>query len=68
MLKRLGLDEEFLDFTIVLLGNETWRDVVNATPFHRRLLLLPQCLRNHLQCKGVFDELDWFVPGAKAAR
>lgn len=68
LLKRLGLDEEFLDFTIVLLGNETWREVVNATPFHRRLLLLPQCLRNHLQCKGVFDELGLVCAGCKSCQ
>lgn len=68
LLKRLELDEEFLDFTIVLLGNETWRDVVNATPFHRRLLLLPQCLRNHLQCKGIFDELGLICAGCKSCQ
>jgi len=64
----LNMDEEFLDFTIVLLGNETWREVVNATPFHRRLLLLPQCLRNNLQCKGVFDELGLICAGCKGCQ
>jgi geranylgeranyl diphosphate synthase, type II len=42
---------------MVLLGNEIWRETVMATPFNRRLLLLPQCLRNDSQCQGVFDEL-----------
>jgi geranylgeranyl pyrophosphate synthase len=65
LLKQLELDEEYLDFTIVLLGNETWREVVTATPFHRRLLLLPQCLRNNLKCQGVFDELGLICAGCK---
>ena len=68
ILKKVGVDEEFIDFTIVMLGNETWRDVVNATPYHRRLLLLPQCLRNNLQCKGVFDELGLVCSGCKGCQ
>ncbi len=68
LLAKLNLNEEFLDFTIVLLGNETWRDVVNATPFNRRLLLLPQCLRNNLKCKGVFDELGLICAGCKGCQ
>lgn len=68
LLKSLGLNEEFLDFTIVLLGNEIWREVVSSTPFHRRLLLLPQCLRNNLQCKGVFDELGLVCAGCKSCQ
>ncbi len=68
LLKRLELDEEFLNFTIVLLGNETWRDVVTSTPFHRRLLLLPQCLRNNLQCNGIFDELGLVCAGCKGCQ
>ena len=68
LLKKLELGEKFLNFTIVLMGNETWRDVVTATPFHRRLLLLPQCLRNNLQCKGVFDELGLICAGCKGCQ
>ncbi|MEZ5103314.1 MAG: polyprenyl synthetase family protein [Draconibacterium sp.] len=68
LLGNLEMNEEYLDFTIVLLGNETWREVVNATPYHRRLLLLPQCLRNNLQCKGVFDELGLICAGCKGCQ
>jgi geranylgeranyl diphosphate synthase, type II len=68
LLEKLGVDEAFIDFTIVLLGNETWRKVVRATPFHRRLLLLPQCLRNNLQCKGVFDDLGLVCSGCKGCQ
>ena len=57
--------EKYLDFTMVLLGNEVWRKVVAATPFERRLLLLPQCLRNNQNCQGVFDELGLVCGGCK---
>jgi geranylgeranyl diphosphate synthase, type II len=63
-----GLDKEFLDFTMVLLGNEIWRETVTATPFNRRLLLLPHCLRNDNLCKGVFDELGLICSGCKNCR
>ena len=56
---------KFLDFTMVLLGNEIWREVVAATPFNRRLLLLPQCLKNNMHCQGVFDELGLVCAGCK---
>ncbi len=61
-----GLNGEFLNFTIVLLGNEIWRETVEATPYNRRLLLLPQCLRNDNLCQGVFDELGLICSGCKS--
>ena len=66
LLVQNGISEEYVDFTIVLIGNETWRKTVEATPFHRRLLLLPQCLKNNNSCKGVFDELGLNCAGCKA--
>lgn len=65
LLQKIGLDSKFLDFTMVLLGNEIWREVVAATPFNRRLLLLPQCLKNNAHCQGVFDELGLVCAGCK---
>jgi geranylgeranyl pyrophosphate synthase len=65
LLKKLQKTDEFLDFTMVLMGNETWRKIVAATPFHRRLLLLPQCLRNSQKCCGEFDELGLICAGCK---
>ncbi|WP_372948344.1 polyprenyl synthetase family protein [Mariniphaga sp.] len=65
ILNSAGLNGELLDFTMVLLGNEIWRETVMATPFHRRLLLLPQCLRNDSQCQGVFDELGLICSGCQ---
>lgn len=66
LLKKLNISEEFIDFTIVLLGNESWRKTVEATPFNRRLLLLPQCLKDNASCKGKFDELGLNCAGCKA--
>ena len=68
ILVQSGISDDYLDFTIVLLGNETWRDVVNATPFNRRLLLLPQCLRNNLECKAEFDNLGLICAGCKSCQ
>ena len=65
MLKKVNHDSKFLDFTMVLLGNEIWREIVAATPFNRRLLLLPQCLKNNMHCQGVFDELGLVCAGCK---
>lgn len=63
LLEQSGLDKEWLDFTILLLGNEIWRDIVASIPYNRRLLLLPQCLRDKNKCKGFFDELGLICAG-----
>src|SRR5260370_1395111 len=36
--------------------NEFWREQVAAIPFHRRLLLLPHCLKNAEGCPADYDE------------
>jgi geranylgeranyl diphosphate synthase type II len=66
LLKNHNISEEYIDFTIVLLGNESWRKTVEATPFNRRLLLLPQCLKDSASCKGQFDSLGLNCSGCKA--
>jgi len=60
------ISEEFIPFAMVLLGNESWRKTVKATPMSRRLLLLPQCLNNKEKCEGMFDELGLNCAGCKA--
>ncbi|MDY3557556.1 polyprenyl synthetase family protein [Gemmata sp. JC673] len=57
VLKTLGLGESCLGFTMVMLTNEFWRDQVAAIPFHRRLMLLPHCLKNAEGCPAEYDEL-----------
>ena len=56
LLKQLGLGEQYLGFTLVCIANEFWRDQVAAIPFHRRLLLLPHCLKNAEGCPADYDE------------
>lgn len=56
VLKSLGMGEQFLGFTMVMLTNEFWRDQVAAIPFHRRLMLLPHCLKNAEGCPADYDE------------
>lgn len=47
----------YLEFAAVLLSNEVWRPVVAAVPANRRLLLLPQCLRQPDKCPATVGEL-----------
>ncbi|MGF1587136.1 MAG: polyprenyl synthetase family protein [Bacteroidales bacterium] len=68
LLKQLSLNNQYLEFTMVLLGNGIWSDVVAAIPFKRRMLLLPQCLRDHNNCKGAFDELGLICAGCNNCR
>jgi geranylgeranyl diphosphate synthase type II len=56
ILKRLDLGEHYLGFTMVMLTNEFWREQVAAIPFHRRLMLLPHCLKNAEGCPADYDE------------
>ncbi len=58
-----GSNPDFLDFTTVLVGNETWRDTFAGIPFDRRVLLLPQCLRNRRECRGILDGIGLICQG-----
>jgi len=56
-LAKAGVDAGFLDFAVVLVNNELWRERFAAVPFERRMLLLPKCLRPQAQCPASFDAL-----------
>src|SRR5262245_20150755 len=56
VLKSMGLGEQYLGFTMVLLSNEFWRDQVSAIDFKRRLFLLPHCLKHAEGCPADYDE------------
>ncbi len=66
LVRDLELSEHYIPFAMVLLGNESWRKTIKATPTNRRLLLLPQCLNNKEKCQGMFDELGLNCAGCKA--
>ncbi len=55
-LRANGWGEQYLGFVLVALMNEFWREQVAAIPFHRRLLLLPHCLKNAEGCPADYDE------------
>ena len=48
--------ETYLDYAVVTVNNESWRDALAAVPFERRLLLMPKCLREENRCPAPFDE------------
>ncbi|HEV3263613.1 MAG TPA: polyprenyl synthetase family protein [Gemmataceae bacterium] len=56
LLRRMGLGEQYLGFTMVALTNEFWREQVQAVDFKRRLLLLPHCLKHAEGCPADYDE------------
>ncbi|MGE0376978.1 MAG: polyprenyl synthetase family protein [Planctomycetaceae bacterium] len=50
LLHRTGQPETFLGFAMVLIGNSFWRSQFLATPFERRLLLLPPGVDHAASC------------------
>lgn len=57
LVEKNGWDEKYAAFTMVCCGNAIWRNVVGSIPYNRRVLMLPQCLRNSRLCKAESDEL-----------
>ncbi len=56
LLQRLGMDLRFKDYVAVLVNNAAWRETLAQTPYERRLLLVPKCLRIEDKCPAPFDE------------
>jgi len=52
----VGLADTYLDYAVVLVNNESWRDALASVPFEKRLLLMPKCLREENRCPAPFDE------------
>ena len=55
-LAEAGLDDRYVDYAVVVLNNESWRDALAAVPYEKRLLLMPKCLRVESRCPAPFDE------------
>ena len=55
ILDRLSLPEKYLGFTMVAISNAFWRPQFEGVSFDRRLLFLPNCLRDRDACQGEFD-------------
>jgi geranylgeranyl diphosphate synthase, type II len=56
LLEEMGQPEKYLGFAMVLIGNFFWKRQFVATPFERRLLLLPHCLKHAEGCPADYDE------------
>ena len=56
VLSELKLSDGFLGWAMVILSSVYWRDRIEATPFDRRLLLLPHCMRNEEVCCADYNE------------
>ncbi len=55
LLNRLSLPEVYLGYAMVALSNVYWRRYFETVPFHRRLLLLPHCMSNQVECTAELD-------------
>lgn len=56
LLTEMNLPERFLGFAMVLIGNFFWKRQFLATPFERRLLLLPHCLKHAEGCPAEYSQ------------
>lgn len=56
LLAQLGEPEKYLGFTMVMIGNFFWKQQFLSVPFHRRMLLLPHCLKHAEGCPAEYDE------------
>ncbi len=54
LLRHLGLGHEYLGWTMVAVGSALWRPQVMRTPYDRRLLLLPHCMRAAETCPAEY--------------
>ena len=55
ILEELGVSEDHLAWTMVLLGCEFWKPRILTIPPARRTLLLPHCLRDSQSCPAAYD-------------
>jgi geranylgeranyl pyrophosphate synthase len=57
VLREQGITEQAKEWTMVELHNRVWLGVVAATPYERRILLLPKCLSSSAKCCAEIDEI-----------
>ena len=57
------LPPQYRKWLMVMINNEVWRDTVAAIPRERRMLMLPQCLRNPAACTSPVDKLGLICQG-----
>ncbi len=57
LLEKMGLDQGYLGFAMVMLGNGFWKEQFISIPFNKRIFLLPHCLKHVEACSAHYDEL-----------
>lgn len=55
-LEQINQPEKYLGFAMVMIGNYFWKKQFLATPFERRMLLLPHCLKHAEGCPAEYDD------------
>ncbi len=63
VLELAGVDSRYRDFAAIVVNNEAWRETLARIPYERRLLLLPQCLRDAERCPAPLDEFGLLCQG-----
>ena len=56
LLSEMSLPEKYSGFAAVMIGNFFWRRQFLATPFERRMLLLPHCMKHAEGCPAEYTE------------
>jgi geranylgeranyl pyrophosphate synthase len=56
LMRRDEITPEYRPFVMVLINNEAWRRTVGNIAYDRRVLLIPQCLRDSENCPAEIDE------------
>ena len=56
ILSDAGQPEGFLGWIMVVLSSEYWVEPIKTVPPHRRLFLLPHCLKHSEGCPADYDE------------
>src|SRR5262245_40390711 len=56
LIEKMGLERGYLGFAMVMLGNGFWKEQFVSIPFHKRILLLPHCLKHVEACTAHYDE------------
>ncbi len=55
IIESMDLNPSFKAFLMICCGNAIWRKVFEKIPYQRRILLLPECLKNSQQCNAEKD-------------
>ncbi len=56
LLEEADLPESFVGWIMVVLSSAFWQDALTAVPPHRRLFLLPHCLKHAEGCPAEYDQ------------